>query len=731
MQGFLPVRSMELPTNVSSDPGSPAAKEASSSVQGSRHWGANTRKRAIRRVAGGLLSLGLGAIACSSLVFAADKPDLVQPRPADRQVSRAVTNLMKREHLTKHALDDEISQRALGLFLKTVDSRKLYLTAADVAEFEQKKNDLDDMVNNGDISFAYTVFNRLLKRIDERVVKIDEALKGNFNFDEDESLSTDWDKIPYAKTEAELDDRWKKMLKYEMLVLKTAKDDKKKDEDPKQRLSRRYHSFAQRMHQTDADELLEMFLTAVTSSYDPHTTYMSPKSLENFRILMSLNLDGIGAQLKFDDGYTVIDKVVPGGAAAKQGELAVQDRVVQVGQGEDGKMDDVVAMKLDDVVNKIRGKAGTVVRLGVIPAGGGDIKIIKITRARIELKDSEARGVIFEEGKKQNGQPFKVGVIDLPSFYMDMEAARNGGDFKSTTVDVKKILVDFNAKGVDALILDLRKNGGGSLTEAINLTGLFIEDGPVVQVKDPDGRVQHYDDPDRSITWKGPLVVLSSKFSASASEILAGAIQDYHRGLIIGDSSSHGKGTVQSLLDLGPQMFRISNPPNLGALKLTMQQFYRPNGDSTQRRGVLADVVLPSITDHMDVSEGDLDHALAFDKVQSAQFNPFADTTPDIVAALRDSSQKRMAQSPDFTKLQKKIERYTEQKQQKMIPLSEAKFLARRAELDAEKEEDEHLDESKKDDKEIVKRDFYFNEALSVTLDYLRLMGKDKVAGKN
>lgn len=682
-----------------------------------------------RKVARGLLALSLAAIAFPSLASAAE---LAQPRPADRQVSRAVTNLMKREHLTKHALDDEISQRALGLFLKTLDSRKLYFTAADVAEFDQNKNDLDDMVNNGDISFAYKVFNRLLKRIDERIVKVDEALKAEFSFEEDENLSTDWDKIPYAKTDAELDDRWRKMLKYEMLVLKTAKDDKKekkKDEDPRQRLSRRYHSFAQRMHQTDADELLEMFLTAVTSSYDPHTTYMSPKSLENFRILMSLNLDGIGAQLKFDDGYTVIDKIVPGGAAAKQGQLAVQDRVVQVGQGDDGKMEDVVAMKLDDVVNKIRGKAGTVVRLGVIPAGGGDIKIVKITRARIELKDSEARGVIFEEGKKQNGDPFKVGVIDLPSFYMDMEAARNGGDFKSTTVDVKKILVDFNAKGVDALILDLRKNGGGSLTEAINLTGLFIEDGPVVQVKDPDGRVQHYDDPDRGITWKGPLVVLTSKFSASASEILAGAIQDYHRGLIIGDSSSHGKGTVQSLLDLGPQMFRISNPPNLGALKLTMQQFYRPNGDSTQRRGVLADVVLPSITDHMDVSEGDLDHALAFDKVQSAQFNPFADTSPDIVSKLRDSSQKRMAQSPDFTKLQKKIERYTEQKQQKQIPLSEKKFLARRAELDAEKEEDEHLEDNA-NEKEVVKRDFYFNEALEVTLDYLRLMGKDKVAGK-
>src|SRR4029078_706800 len=286
----------------------------------------------------------------------------------------------------------------------------------------------------------------------------------------------------------------------------------------------------------------------------------------------------------------------------------------------------------------------------VIPAAGGDMKTIKITRAKIELKDSEARGKIIEEGKKADGSPYKVGYIDLPSFYMDMEAAREGGAFKSTTVDVKKILDDFNDKGVDVLMLALRKNGGGSLTEAISLTGLFIEDGPVVQVKDPDGRTQQYDDTDRGIAWRGPLVVMISKFSASASEILAGAIQDYHRGLIVGDSATHGKGTVQTMMDLGPQLFRVANPPDLGSLKLTVQQFYRPSGDSTQQRGVLSDIVLPSLTDHYDVSEGDLDYPVAFDKVTALNFRKYDSAygvNPTSIAKIKEQSSQRIDMSND------------------------------------------------------------------------------------
>lgn len=653
----------------------------------------------------------------------------VNPRPNDRQITKAVTTLVGGQHLSKHQLDDEISQRAMDQFLKSLDGMKLYFYQSDVDDFNKRRNDLDDMVKTGDVSFAYTVYNLLLKRIDERVAMVDELLKEDFDFKTDEVLVTDPAKLTYAKSPAEAKDRWRKRLKYDLLALKN--DKSLKGEDPKVRLKRRYSSFAKRMHQTDADELLEMFLTSVTTSYDPHTTFMSPSSLENFRILMTLNLDGIGAQLQVIDGYTVLNKLIPGGAAEKSGQLKAEDRIVSVGQGDTGEMVDVVEMKLNDVVAKIRGKAGTVVRLGVVPAAGGETKIVRIVRAKIELKDSEARGVIFEEGKKQDGSPFKVGVIDLPSFYMDMEGAREGvADFKSSTRDVKKLLDDFKSKNVDVVILDLRRNGGGSLTEAINLTGLFIDAGPVVQVKDPNGRVQQYDDLDSGMYWKGPLVVLESKFSASASEILAGAIQDYHRGLIIGDSTSHGKGTVQSLLDLGETMFRIGNPPNLGALKLTMQQFYRPNGESTQRRGVLADIVLPSITDHMDVSEADLDHALAFDKIPSAKFDNFDQVNPNLVGRLKEASAARREKSEDFKKLLSNIDRYVEQKTKKEIPLNEAKFLARRAELDSEKEEEKNFEHQAGSPDKVVDKDFYFNECINITLDYLRSLGKDKVAAK-
>lgn len=633
-----------------------------------------------------------------------------------------------RQHLSRHAIDDEMSARALTQFIKALDGMKLYFLQSDIDEFNKSKDQLDDQITKGDISFAYTVFNRLLQRIDQRVAQVDQLLTENFDFTADEVLVTDPEKLTFPKTDAEAKERWRKRLKYDLLVLKSDKAAKK--EDPKERLARRYHSFAKRMHQTDGDELLEMFLTSLTTSFDPHTTYMSPSSLDNFRILMSLNLEGIGAQLQLTDGYTVITKVIPGGAADKSGQLKVEDRIVSVGQGEAGDMVDVVDMKLNDVVSLIRGRAGTVVRLGYIPGVGGEMKIARIVRAKVELKDSEARSVIFEEGKKQDGSPYKVGVIDLPSFYMDMEAARgNNADFKSTTRDVKKLLDEFKTKGVDVVVLDLRRNGGGSLTEAINLTGLFIEEGPVVQVKEPDGRVQQYHDLDRGMYWKGPLVVLQSKFSASASEILSGAIQDYGRGLIVGDSSTHGKGTVQSLLDLGPQLFRIDDPPNLGALKLTMQQFYRPNGDSTQQRGVLSDVVLPSFSDNMEgISEGDLDHALAFDKVPSSQFNRYTMVDQPIVTRLRELSAQRRVKSSEFAKLQRDIERYVEQKKNKQAPLNEQKFLARRAELDSDAEDEKRIEEQANGKDEVVERDYYFNEVLSITIDYLQGLGKDRVA---
>lgn len=696
-------------------------------------WASGTKTRGllcIALVGVSVWAAGMGLVPTGPKQSAAVEARLVTdgkgPNANDRTVTRLVSMMMKKEHLTKHPLDDEISRRGLDLFLKSVDPRKLYFYQSDIDEFHQRRNDLDDMISAGDVSFAYTVFNRLLKRVDERMAMVKQLLDGPFDFEADDVLVIDPDKLKYITSPEEAKDRWMKQLKYDVLVLKADKSNK---EDIPTRLKRRYDSIAKRLHQTDGNELLEMFLTSITSSFDPHSTYMAPVNAKNFEIVIGLQLEGIGAQLKMVDGYTVIDKLIPGGPADKQGQLKAGDRIVNVGQGEDGPVVDVADMKLNDVVDLIRGRSGTVVRLGALPETGGEPKSIKIVRAKIELKDQEASSTIIEDGKKADGSPFKVGVINLPSFYMDMKGAREGNeDFKSCSRDVRRLIEDFNRKGVDALVLDLRKNGGGSLTEAIALTGLFIEQGPVLQVKDPDGRTQQYDDTDRGIAWRGPLVVMISKFSASASEILAGAIQDYRRGLIIGDQSTHGKGTVQTMMDLGPQLFRVANPPDLGSLKLTVQQFYRPSGDSTQQRGVLSDIVLPSLTDHYDVAEGDLDYPVAFDKVPAVNHRRYSDVSREMIPMLKELSTQRIERSADFAKLQKNIKRYEEQKAKKEVPLNEKKFTARREEFDAEKEEEKTFEEAERGATEVFKRDFYNNEVLAITLDYLRLLGKDKVA---
>ena len=653
--------------------------------------------------------------------FASAAPDA--PSPMDRIVSRAVVDLLQQEHLLQHPLDNEISARWLDGFLKMLDPGKCYFYQSDIDEFKKSEQELDDQVKRGDIEFAYTVFDRYLKRVNERVSSIDKILKFPFDFTKDEIIIIDKDKLTYPKTPEEAHEKWRKRIKHELLALK-ADDEEMVGKKAIDKLHRRYSSFEKRMNQTSDEDLLEMYLTAMTTSFDPHTTYMSPGTLKNFQIAMRLELEGIGAQLQSEDGMTIVKKIIPGGAADKEGELKPEDKIVGVGQGTEGDFVDIVDMKLSDVVKMIRGKPDTIVRLEVLPDGGGKKKIVQITRAKIELKDSEAQSIIFEAGLKNDEKPYKIGVIKLPSFYMDMEGARRGlPNFRSTTRDVKKILEDFKAEGIDAVVLDLRSNGGGSLSEAINLTGLFIKEGPVVQVK-ASGVSNVYADTDPSIEWAGPLVVVISKFSASASEILAGAIQDYHRGLIVGDRSTHGKGTVQSLMDISDRyhFLRVPNAPSLGALKLTMQQFYRPNGDSTQKRGVLSDIELPSVTSHMDVSESDLDYPINFDKIEAAAHDIYAQVTQPIVKSLKENSIKRISKSEEFSKKIKRINRYEEIKDKKEVTLNEKKYLKQREELDADKEEEEKLKEMAEEDKPKIERDYYMNEVINITVDYTQLL---------
>ena len=679
--------------------------------------------------------LALLAIVVSvGVIGAVSTADPLGSSSQDRMVAKAVTLLLNRDHLSQHLLDDEISERCLGLFLESLDPWRAFFYQSDIDGFQKYSKQLDDMARKGDVKVAYEIYDVYLKRFDERVKVINELLDAGFDFTTNEELIIDREEIGWPKTPEEARNLWRKRLKYDLLVMlsdendstegEAKKEDKLTEEEAISKLRRRYDSRLKQRHNMKGEAILELYLSSLTRAYDPHTTYMSPTTLNNFEIAMRLELEGIGASLQSEDGYTVIKKIIPGGAADKDGRLKVEDKIIGVGQDKNGELEDIVDLNINDVVKQIRGKPGTVVRLQVVPADGSGTKVYDIVRAKIELKDSEAQATTFDAGLKADGKPFKIGVINLPSFYMDMEGARRmDPNFRSTTRDVRKILENFKEEGVDGVILDLRSNGGGSLTEAINLTGLFIKRGPVVQVKGPEGIPQVYPDRDPSVTWGGPLVVLISKFSASASEILAGAIQDYHRGLIVGDATTHGKGTVQSLQDIGRQlqMFDVPFGPQLGALKVTMQQFYRPNGESTQKHGVESDVELPSITTHLDVGEADLDYPVEFDKVPKADYPILPDVTAPVIAQLREHSHKRTAANKDFQDVLKGIERYKEQKAKKTVTVNREKFLAERAEMNADKQEEEAVKKMVASDQPAIERDFYLDEALAITVDFIQL----------
>jgi carboxyl-terminal processing protease len=444
---------------------------------------------------------------------------------------------------------------------------------------------------------------------------------------------------------------------------------------------------------------------------------------------MGLKLQGIGAALREKDGNTVVMQVIPGGAAAIDKRLQPDDVIVSVGEGTDGPMVDIVEMPLQEVVSLIRGNAGTIVRLGVKAGGKGAMEIYQITRAEVQLEQSAARGKILDHSMP-DGSVRKIGYINLPSFYMDMEAARRGKlDFRSSTRDVRKILMDFKSEGVEGVVLDLSRNGGGSLTEAISLTGLFINRGPVVQVKGSDGQIQQYNDEESGTVWSGPLVVQTSKLSASASEIFAGAIKDYNRGIIVGDPATHGKGTVQTLIDVGNELFKTTRD-NFGALKVTLQQFYLPDGESTQRDGVRADIVLPSLTQKLDIAEGDLKYALGTDKIKGARHDIYSLVPNDLLAELRQKSEQRVKTDKEFIDLMRRVELFVKQKDEDTFPLEETAFMQRRKELEAEKEEEKE-ELNQETDQEIFRDYFYNREVINIAGDYIEGLQRQKLVQTN
>lgn len=671
--------------------------------------------------------IGFGVAACLAAVAVA----FADPTMGDRDdygVAQAVKAYLNRRHLSLRPLDDEVSRRTYQNFLEALDPLKTYFLQSDIDELSAEQTKLDDEINDGDLSFAYRAFARFLERVDARMELVDEMLAGDFDFSMDEEILRDPDDLKYAASEADAVDLWRRRLKYNLLV---RMNDDTTLEEAKEAVAKRYHSFAKRMHQVDNEDLREIFLTALTTAYDPHTTYMSGATVRSFEIQMSLELEGIGAELRYEDGSTTVHKVVPGGAAARDGRLMVGDRIIGVAQGGDEEFTNVEDMKLSDVVDLIRGKKGTVVKLEVVSAEDETRKVYDITRDVIELKDKEAQGEVItldEEGEA----PFKVGVIQLPSFYMDMQRAQAGyTDYKSSKTDMRRLLEGFKQENVDAVVVDLRINGGGSLVEAIDVTGLFIDRGPVVQVRDFNQNVEIYSDDDAGVAWDGPLVVLTSKLSASASEIFAGAIQDYGRGLIVGDSSTHGKGTVQSVFNLRQGIFQglrgaLGRVPDMGAVKLTTQQFYLPSGRSTQVKGVQPDVLLPSIFDEIASGEADLDYAFEWNEVKPADYKSLKLVSPDVVRRVQERSAARVSDSEAFQLDLANMEKLREQKDRKTIPLNEEKFRTEREQNKLVENEQDEIEDS-----EGINRDYYLDECLEITRDFVRMSPQGLIVTRN
>lgn len=645
---------------------------------------------------------------------------LGRPDADDSTTARLVCSMVSRYHINHSKIDDSVAPRLFDRFIEMLDPQKLYFVKSDIDGFSRMKLQLDDQVKEGDVNFAYEVFDVYRKRFEQRINHVHKLIDMEHDFDVDEELNTDAENIAWSSGVDEVNERWRRRVKYD--ILNRVLDEEDELAEVRERLHKRYNTLLRSVHETETSEVLEMYLSALTHCFDPHSSYLSPESLEEFRISMQLSLDGIGAALRSEDGHTFIASIVKGGAADKDGRLEVGDKIMAVAQ-ETGDFIDIVEMKLSKVVRLIRGKRGSLVRLQVEKGDTNESVIYEMIRQKIELAESAVKGEIIETTDRI-GRRSRIGVVNIPSFYRDFNGAEQGlDDFKSTARDLQEVLVDFRRQGgVDAIVVDLRYNGGGALSEAIEVTGLFIDQGPVVQVKEPGSKVKTYSD-DLEGAFNEPLIVLCNRMSASASEIFAGAIKDYRRGIVIGDSTTHGKGTVQNVMPVSPQMFQFFNRKDRGALKLTINQFYRVNGDSTQNLGVKSDISLPSLLDHMDVGESALDNALAFDRIDPADHEQLAYVNGDVISRLKKQSQGRIAGDEEFAEIQEDIQSYLERKNRKSIPLNAEKL---RAERDKDKEDmasdDEDSGDEDEDDGPVLPETAYNDEVLNIAVDYVELL---------
>lgn len=649
---------------------------------------------------------------------------LTSPSADDAATARLVCNMISRYHIDHGEVNDEVSAQLLDGYIEMLDPQKLYFQKSDIDGFDRQRKNLDDQLLEGNVDFAYDVFNKYVKRVDERVEYAHRLVDLSHNFTIDEEMVTDADTIEHSASIEDLNERWRKRVKYDFLNLKLSDEDADEIRD---RLHKRYNTLLRSVHETESSEVLEMYLSAMTHCFDPHSSYLSPQSMEEFRIQMKLSLDGIGAALRSEDGYTFVSSIVKGGAAAKDGRLEVGDKIVAVAQ-EVGDYVDIVEMKLSKVVRLIRGKRGSLVKLQVVKEESGETEVYDLIRQKIELQESAVKGEIIETTDR-TGRKGRVGVINIPSFYRDFAGAEQGlENFKSTSRDVQEVLVNFRREGgVDAIVVDLRYNGGGALSEAIEVTGLFIDQGPVVQVKEPGSKVRVYSD-DIEGAFNEPLIVVCNRMSASASEIFAGAIKDYRRGIVVGDTTTHGKGTVQNVMPVSPQMFQFFNRKDRGALKLTINQFYRVNGDSTQTAGVKSDLILPSVIDHMDIGEGSLDNALDFDQIAAADFDTVSYVNGDVVKRLQKASTARVAKDAEFGEIKSDIDEYLERKNRKTITLNEEKL---RAERKKNKDDDDEKEEDEDDEAgPVLPESAYNDELLNITVDYIEQLKTAQTAAR-
>ena len=608
----------------------------------------------------------VSSAASDSVLFHLDPLD-VHPR-----TSLTVVEQLRSNHYLPKGLNDEASSATFDKYLESLDGGRSYLLASDVTEFENYRYKLDDALKRGKLEPAFDMFNRYQNRVVNRLEYMLQQLEGgiqDMSFEVDERLEIDRENSAWPANEAALNDLWRRRLKANVLSMKL---NGKELEEIQSVLTKRYKNRLKQTRLIRSEDAFQVYMNAFASTYDPHTSYLSPRTSETFNINMSLSLEGIGAVLRTSDDYTEVVSLVTAGPADKSGEIMPADRIVSVGQGDRGELIDVVGWRLDDVVELVRGPKGSIVRLEVQPSEGDytEIKEIRMVREAVQLEEQSAQKrvlTITDAGRER-----KIGIIEVPTFYVDMRAQqRRDPNYKSTTRDVRRLIEELRAEGIEGLVIDLRNNGGGSLQEADMLTGLFIKSGPTVQVKSARRRANVYADRDESIAWEGPMAVLVNRLSASASEIFAGAIQDYDRGLVLG-SQTFGKGTVQTLL-----------PLNRGQLKITQAKFYRISGQSTQHQGVIPDIEFPELYDVERIGESSLDDALPWDVIQPAIFESFDATLDPLIAELRTRHEQRTATDPDFDYLRSLSEKSEENRARTHISLSEKRRLEEKAADDA------------------------------------------------